>query len=90
MTSTPKSVILAVVVILGVFALAALGAVTYLIADGQSAATVAILSTPMGLALGGIIGLLASTRTTPELPPGGTLTTGTTTISAPEIEAGGA
>jgi len=67
--STPKVVIMAVVIILGVFGLAALGAVTFLIADGTEASSIAILVGPMGVAIGAVAGVLASTRTTDTAAP---------------------
>lgn len=61
-TATSKTTINLVVIFLGVFALAALGAVTYLIDQNASAANVAIIVGPMGVALGAVGGVLASTR----------------------------
>ncbi len=83
MTATPKSVILAVVVFLGVFALLGLVGTVYLIDQGHATgAEIALVSSPTVFALGAIAGILGSTRTTPELPPGGQITTGSTTIQS--------
>lgn len=72
MTATPKSVIMAVVVIIGAVVLAVVAADAALIATGNPTLPSQIETlAPVGLA--GVIGLLASTRTTPELPPGTTL-----------------
>ena len=67
-TSTPKVVIMAVVVILGVFALAALASITTLILADKNTSTIAIIVGPMGVAIGAVAGVLASTRTTDPLP----------------------
>jgi hypothetical protein len=83
--TTPKAVILAVVIVLGLFALGALGACFVLLENGKNPTVVAVIATPMGVALGLVGGILASPRTTPEIPPGGQVTTGATTItSAPQ------
>lgn len=58
-----------VVAILGVFALIALGGLVWLVQDGTPGAELAIISTPMGLALGAVAGILAKTSTVPDQPP---------------------
>lgn len=85
MTTTPKSVIMAVVIVLGLFALASLGAVTFLLSDGQTGETVAIIVGPMGVAIGAVAGVLASTRTTPELAAGQQLVGGQTVLTGPPV-----
>lgn len=62
--------VLAVVAFLGLFALVALGCTAWLIHDHTGGTEVAVIATPMGLALGGLTGMLASTRTEPPNPPG--------------------
>lgn len=82
MTTTPKSVILAVVVFLGVFTLLGLVGTVFLIDRGHATgAEIALVSSPTVFALGVLGGILASPRTTPELPPGTTLTGGQVTLS---------
>lgn len=54
-----------VVCFLGIFAIAALAATTFLLWDGADAATVAVVSTAMGTALGALGTLLASTNVQP-------------------------
>lgn len=83
MTTTPKSVILAVVVVLGLFALGALAGCIFLLDSGKDATVVAVIATPMGVALGLVGGMLASARTTPELPPGSQLVGGAVTLTTP-------
>lgn len=61
-TATSKTTVNLVIIFLGVFALAALAAVTFLIDGGQAADKVAIIVGPMGVALGAVAGVLASTR----------------------------
>lgn len=82
MTTTPKSVILAVVVMLGLIALAVVGGSVALAATGNSALPDSIVVIGASAAAG-MTGLLASTRTTPELPPGAQLTGGATTLTTP-------
>lgn len=57
-----KKPVLAVVLFVGVFSIAALGCVTFLISDGASETAIAVISTPMGVALGILGTLLSSTR----------------------------
>lgn len=84
MTTTPKSVILAVVLFLGVFALLGLAGVVFLIDRGHATgAEIALVSSPTVFALGALAGLLGSTRTTPELPEGAQLTGGAITLTTP-------
>lgn len=61
---TSRTTVLAVVIGLALFALVALGCTTFLIHDGVAAAQVGLIATPMGMALGGLTGILASTRST--------------------------
>lgn len=61
---TSRTTVLAVVIGLALFALVGLLCATYLIDQGKDAALVALIATPMGVALGGLTGLLASTRST--------------------------
>jgi hypothetical protein len=61
-TATSKTTINLVVSFLGVFALAALAAVTFLIDRNASAANVAIIVGPMGVALGAVGGILSTSR----------------------------
>jgi len=65
---TSRSTVLAVVCFLGVFTLGALGAVTWLVHDHISADAVAVIATPMGVALGALASILASTRSSPDQP----------------------
>jgi hypothetical protein len=74
MTTTPKGVILLVVGVLGLFAVAALAGCFVLLLEDKPSTAVVVLATPMGVALGAVAGVLASTRTTPELAPGVTVT----------------
>ena len=59
-----RSVVLAVVLGLVAFALLALALAAWLIHDQVDPVAVALLTTPMGVALGALGALLASTRTT--------------------------
>lgn len=69
-TATSKSTINIVIVFLGVFALAALAAVFFLVDGGTAADKVAIIVGPMGVALGAIAGVLSNTRApVPAAPP---------------------
>lgn len=61
-TATSKTTVQTVVILLGLFAILALGGVVYLVDTGAPVASVAIVSTPMGVALGSLGTLLASTR----------------------------
>lgn len=63
---TDKGTIRLVIVLLGLFAILGLAGVVYLIDGGTSAALVAVVSTPMGVALGSLGTMLASTRTVAE------------------------
>lgn len=67
-TATSKTTINLVVIFLGVFSLLALAAVTFLIDAGQAADKVAIIVGPMGVALGAVAGVLASTKSAVEVP----------------------
>lgn len=66
-----------VVIFLGMFALGGLAGLVFLLWDGADAATVAVVATPMGVALGALGAVLASTSVNPpapvvaEPPPGG-------------------
>lgn len=82
MTTTPKSVILAVVVVLGAIALAVVAGAIVLQATGNGPLPGEVLAIGAGAA-GAVGGVLASTRTTPELPPGAQLTGGATTLTTP-------
>lgn len=64
-----RKTVLAVIYFLGAFSLVGLLASTYLIRSGAEAASVAIVSGMTGTALGGLVGLLASTRSSPPDPP---------------------
>lgn len=85
MTTTPKSVILAVVIVLGLVVLTVAGGEVALVATHNGHLPPIIVGMATG-ALGGLIGLLGSTRTTPELPPGTTLTGGTTTLTTTPVQ----
>lgn len=61
-TATSKTTVNLVIIFLGVFAILALAAVYGLIDSGKSADKVAIIVGPMGVALGAVAGVLASTR----------------------------
>ena len=84
MTTTPKSVILATVILLGLVVLAIVVGEVILVASGDPSlpADVLVLG---GTALGGLVGLLAHTGTTPTVPAGSTLTVGQTTLTAPPV-----
>lgn len=82
MTTTPKIVILAVVIVLGMIALAVVAGAIVLQATGNGPLPGEVLAIGAGAA-GAVGGVLASTRTTPELPPGAVLQQGATTITAP-------
>lgn len=84
MTTTPKSVILAVVIFLGLVVLGVVaGAIALQLAGkGDLPGSLVTLG---GTALGALAGVLASTRTTPELPPGAQLTGGAVTLTTPTV-----
>lgn len=63
---TPRSVILAVIGILGVIAVGGLAAITWLASNGTDVP--AVLQNTTAIAVGAVSGLLANTRTTPEAP----------------------
>lgn len=63
---TPKTVILAVVTILGVVVLGGLAAATWLASTGTRQPT--LIHDATLIALGGVVGILGNTRTTPEIP----------------------
>ncbi len=71
-TATAKSTVNLVIIILGVFALVGLVGVLWLTDSGTDAAAIAVIVGPMGVALGAVGGVLASTRTpvaaAPEAP----------------------
>lgn len=82
MTTTPKSVIMTIVVIIGLVVVSVVIADAALLATGNPTLPSQIETlAPVGLA--GVIGLLASTRTTPELAPGQQLSTAGTTLTGP-------
>lgn len=82
MTTTPKSVILAVVVFLGLIVLGVIAGAVVLQMTGNGTLPRDIQN--LGLvALGALGATLATTRTTPELPPGAALTQGQTTMTTP-------
>lgn len=64
-TATSQTTVIIVVGILGVYALAALAGVIWLISVKADAASVALVSTSGGIALGAVATLLANTRTEP-------------------------
>lgn len=64
-----RTVVLAVVVLLGLFSLLGLGGIVWLIDGGSDASSIAVVSTLTGGALGSLGTLLASTRSSP--PAGG-------------------
>ncbi len=82
MTTTPKSVILAVVVVLGTIAIAVIGGqiVLQLTHNGSLPDSIVVIGAGAAGAVGGV---LASTRTMPDLPEGSTLTSGSTTLTNP-------
>lgn len=82
MPTTPKAVILAVVVFLGLIVLSVVvGSVALAFLDKKPLPDVIVgLAT---LSAGGMIGLLGSTRSAPDVPPGGSVTTGATTVTGP-------
>lgn len=84
MTTTPKSVITAVVVILGLIALAVVGGeiVLRLLDKPLLPNDIVVIGAAAAGAIGGV---LASTRTTPELPSGSTLTGGAVTLTTPTM-----
>lgn len=63
-----RKTVLAVIGFLGAFALVGLAATALLLYAGTDASSVAILSGMTGSALGGLTGLLASTRSTTDGP----------------------
>lgn len=84
MTTTPKAVILAVVVFLGLIVLCVIAGSVVLQLTGNGPMPSDIQN--LGLvALGALAGVLATTRTTPELPPGAQLTGGATSLTTPTI-----
>lgn len=84
MTTTPKVVILAVVIVLGAIALAVVAGAIVLQATGNGQLPGEVLAIGAGAA-GAVGGVLASTRTTPELPPGAQLTGGAVTLTTPIV-----
>ncbi len=69
-TATAKSTVNLVIVTLGIFALVALVGVLWLTDNGTDATSIAVIVGPMGVALGAVGGVLASTRTpVPANPP---------------------
>lgn len=65
---TDRRVVMSVVVILGAFSLFGLAGTVWLIDGGTPAEMIAIVAGLTGTALGGVTGLLASTRSTPAEP----------------------
>lgn len=61
---TSKTTVLAVVVSVAIFAILGLAGAVFLIDQGTDAALVALVTTPMGVALGALASMLASTRST--------------------------
>lgn len=61
---TDRRVVLIVVVMLGVFALGGLAALTWLVHGKTPGDQLAIIAGPMGVALGALSAVLVSTRTT--------------------------
>lgn len=59
---TSKLTVNLVVIALGVFLLAALGGIVYLIDQGTPVSDVAVIAGPLGVALGALASILASTR----------------------------
>lgn len=62
---TPARVVYAVVIVLGLFVLAGLLGTIWLVHGKTPASEVAVVSGLCGTALGGLVGLLASTRSSP-------------------------
>lgn len=65
---TDRKVVLIVVLMLGVFALGGLAALAWLIHGKTPGSELAIISGPMGVALGALAAVLVSTRTTEDPP----------------------
>lgn len=63
-SSTPKNVITIVVVSLAAICLAALAGTIFLIQDHSDPSLIGLVSSQGGMALGGLTGVLVSTRTT--------------------------
>lgn len=63
MPSTDSRVVLAVVVLLGVFGLLGMGGLIWLVHSGADGNAVAIIAGPTGTAVGALAAVLATTRT---------------------------
>lgn len=66
---TDRRVVLIVVIMLGVFALGGLAALTWLVHGKTPGDQLAIIAGPMGVALGALSAVLVSTRTVPADDP---------------------
>lgn len=63
-----RSVVLAVVCFLGLLSLGGLGGVVFLIHSGTDPSSLLAVSAMTGPAVGGLVGILATTRTNPPAP----------------------
>lgn len=66
--ATDRTTVLLVISFLGIFLLLGLVGLVYLIDRGTDAALIAIVSGPVGGALGGLTAMLVSTRSSPPAP----------------------